>query len=271
MKIEPTQFADSHNLPKNPLLRDGILYGGLLLIAIYAFIEISIFVVDRALPHISTEREMRWFGWVPEGFLAQQKTTIPQHPSQHLLEEKLKMLPERFCGIPCEQIKIRIVDEKIPNAYAVPGGLIIFTTGLLQSLESQNGLVFVLGHELGHFVHRDHLRGIGRNIIKAALSLFFASSDAAGFLNFTTEVIDNTHAQEYEIAADLKGLEVLNLVYGHVGGSTEFFEKMKKKESNNLQIMQYLSTHPASEERIKILQANIAKYNYSTLQTMPLY
>ena len=36
--------------------------------------------------------------------------------------------------------------------------------GLLENVESENELAFVLGHELGHFRNRDHLRGLGRGI-----------------------------------------------------------------------------------------------------------
>ena len=50
------------------------------------------------------------------------------------------------------------------NAIALPGSNIIVFSGLLQNIQSENELVMVLGHELGHYAHKDHLRGLGRGL-----------------------------------------------------------------------------------------------------------
>ena len=46
--------------------------------------------------------------------------------------------------------------------------------GLLAQAESENELMMVLGHELGHFANRDHLRGLGRALlVQIAIAAFF--------------------------------------------------------------------------------------------------
>lgn len=78
---------------------------------------------------------------------------------------------------------------------ALPGGRILLTKGLLEYLQTEYGLVFVLGHEVGHIVHRDHIRGIGRQIIlvMGASMLGFTESCALSTLN---QVLGRTFDRE---------------------------------------------------------------------------
>ncbi len=46
--------------------------------------------------------------------------------------------------------------------------MVVFT-GLLEKMTSENELAFVLAHELGHYDHRDHLRGLGRAALGTTL------------------------------------------------------------------------------------------------------
>ena len=66
------------------------------------------------------------------------------------------------------RFELRVADDDEPNALALPGGTVVVTRGLLEAVESENELAFVLGHELGHFHGRDHLRGMGRGVVMAA-------------------------------------------------------------------------------------------------------
>jgi Zn-dependent protease with chaperone function len=63
------------------------------------------------------------------------------------------------------------VQSDAVNAMAVPGGKMVVFSGLLDSLSSTNGLMFVLAHEVGHFKNRDHLRLMGRGIVLSILAM----------------------------------------------------------------------------------------------------
>ncbi len=58
------------------------------------------------------------------------------------------------------------------------GGHILLFQGLLDILKTENSLSFVIGHELGHFKNRDHLRGLGRGIVLTALSATFTGANS---------------------------------------------------------------------------------------------
>ncbi len=73
-----------------------------------------------------------------------------------------------------------VIQDKAPNAFAVPGGYIYVHTGLLKSLDSQSQLAGVLGHEIGHIVARHGVKQLQERLGAGDLSslVFGASSDS---------------------------------------------------------------------------------------------
>ena len=128
----------------------------------------------------------------------------------------------------------------------------------------------MLGHELGHFDHRDHLRGLGNALLIRA-SLGFFVGDLGVFqipVSNSIEAIANAkYSQSQETQADAFGLTLLNKTYGHVAGATDFFVKLSKEEKKNLS---FLSTHPTSKKRIKELKRSIEQNKYQSLERYPL-
>jgi predicted Zn-dependent protease len=146
---------------------------------------------------------------------------------------------------------VQIADSNELNAMALPGGLIIVTSGLLDAVESENELAFVLGHEMGHFSNRDHIRGLGRGVV---LSIFIAViSGSDGGVNLGSSLSDLTlrgFSRGQEEDADEFGLAIVNSEYGHVASSWRFFERLSDKE---LGLATYLSTHPSPGDRVNQL------------------
>jgi predicted Zn-dependent protease len=159
------------------------------------------------------------------------------------------------------------IPDATVNAMAIPGDTIVIYRGLLESIESENELMMVLGHELGHFVHRDHLRRLGKLLIlQTTISYFFG--DLAGFATSTIEAIGNAHySQTQEREADAFGLNLLDRTYGHVGGATDFFARLSRETRLDLGI---LSTHPDPAERVKLLKKLIEVKNYPIKSLTPL-
>jgi Zn-dependent protease with chaperone function len=145
----------------------------------------------------------------------------------------------------------------------LPGNNIIITTALIEGLESENELAFVLAHELGHFANRDHLRGLGRGLVLLTIStiLFGADSSVSQVLENSLQNVEMKFSQNQEKKADLFALRLLNERYGHVGGAIDFFEKLKKKEKGG-RFLYFFATHPHSLERIRYLKQEIAARGY---------
>lgn len=156
------------------------------------------------------------------------------------------------------------------NALAIPGDRIIIYQGLLAAAESENELMMVLGHELGHFTHRDHLRGLSRQVlIRLSLGALFGDVGSLGAIA-TTSIATLSNAQfsqRQEQQADRVGLTLLNQTYGHVAGATDFFRRLAEKESMGLAIV---ASHPPSPKRVRQLEAWIDRQGYSLGEKIPL-
>lgn len=240
----------SHN---HPLKEFALLLAGLAVIitAIYWALGLT---VDYIVPTISPEKEQRWF-----------KTMRIDKGASHWLTKDSTVSPYDspiFDSLTaCADIDVPLtlwqVDTDQPNAVALPGGDILVFSGLFKYVPSENGLAFILAHELAHFKHRDHLRSIGRGIVLIAISGVISGNSSAltGLLTPAGLITQAQHSQKLESAADALALEILNCHYGHVGGATEFFESMLKEQDSAStggveQLNHYFASHPETQARI---------------------
>jgi Zn-dependent protease with chaperone function len=163
------------------------------------------------------------------------------------------------------QLRLAIMEEESPNAFAVPGGTIYLTRGLLDSVESENELAFVLGHELGHFRNRDHLRGLGRGlIVSLTLSALVGGSAAESLPQVVTALTESGFAREQERDADAFGIALVQAEYGHVAGADGFFKRLPDGTADiGDEFASYLATHPVSEARIENLWSLAAENRWS--------
>ncbi|NEQ98606.1 MAG: M48 family metallopeptidase [Cyanothece sp. SIO2G6] len=162
-----------------------------------------------------------------------------------------------------------IPDETV-NAIAIPGDRVIIYQGLLQEMDSENELMMVLGHELGHFANRDHLRGLSRRLaVQLVLATVLGDAGSIGAIaSSATSIVANAQfSQQQEYQADEIGLQLLHQEYGQVAGATDFFAELAQKQGVDLAI---LATHPASAKRVQRLEQLIQKNGYEIGERSPL-
>lgn len=233
----------------HPLVEASTLFVGLMIIfAVLAVV--LVFIIELALYYVSPEDEADLFSnWMPDDLITVAPNDDRLHETQALVDRLVKHWPDS----PYE-FRVEIDDSELSNAMALPGGLIIVTQGLLDQVESENELAFVLGHELGHFKNRDHLRALGRGIV---LTLFFAvatGSDVAGVGIKTADITLRGFSRRQETRADEFGLAVVNSEYGHVNEAWRLFERWGIDDSETIDLITYLSTHPDTDDRIAEMQ-----------------
>ncbi len=190
----------------------------------------------------------------------------------HVADSALQQLTERLVSHWPEapyRFRTGVASEPLPNAFALPGGAVVVTAGLLERVESENELAFILGHELGHFRDRDHLRGLGRQVVSAlAMTVIGVAAGGGGVTDFmviANHVNDRRFSREQELAADRFGLEIVHREYGHVAGADDFFKHVSDEGSVwDSRAASYLSTHPWSEDRIRRLRALAEEQEWST-------
>jgi Zn-dependent protease with chaperone function len=150
------------------------------------------------------------------------------------------------------------------NAFAIPGGHMVVYTGLLKAVQRPEELAGVLAHEMAHVMQRHTLRTI---IETLGLSLMVQTllGDASGLVALAGEgsrvLLNQRFSREVEREADDAGWELLLAANIDPRGMIEFFRTMQTELAKNPASaaadgkLSFLSTHPATSERIERLEA----------------
>jgi Zn-dependent protease with chaperone function len=250
---EGINVSDTH-----PLVEAGALVAGLA--AIFAIIALLlVFLIEVALYFVSAEDEANLFaGWLPDDLVTVSETDDRLRETQLLVDRLAHHWPDTQY-----KFRVEIDDSEQANAMALPGGLIIVTQGLLDQVESENELAFVLGHELGHFKNRDHLRALGRGVV---LSMFFAvvtGSDVAGIGIKAADLTLRGFSRQQETKADEFGLAIVHSEYGHVNEAWRLFERWQVVDNSFIDLVTYLSTHPETGDRIADMKVHAEREGWS--------
>jgi predicted Zn-dependent protease len=162
--------------------------------------------------------------------------------------------------------EFNLVEDKTPNAWCMPGGKVVFYTGILPLTQNEEGLAVVMGHEIAHAVAKhgnermSHQMGVqlGGAALSVALqekpeqtqqiymSVFGLGAQYGFMLPYS-----RTHEKE----ADKLGVIFMALAGYHPQAAVPFWERMAAM--GGPKPPEFLSTHPADETRIKELKALI--------------
>ena len=163
---------------------------------------------------------------------------------------------------------IRIVKEKSPNAFCVPGGNIYVTTGLLDFVRSDAELAFVIAHELAHADGKHVIVQMERNqkLSLAALAVVIASRGAGAAImlsNVAAIAMANAYSRDLEQEADLKGADIAEKAgYDLVAGVT-VMESLAEEELKQPWIDPGVyRDHPKISERIRYIAQVVEKKGY---------
>ncbi len=163
-----------------------------------------------------------------------------------------------------------VLREDVYNAFATPAGHIFFNSGLFAALESEEELAGIIGHEIAHVVCRhisDRIESskkigmatlagmvagvlLGAGGAAAAASAVTVGSVAAG------QTAALAYSRQNEMQADQLGLEYLTQAgYSGEGLLTSLKKIRSKQWYGSEQVPTYLTTHPASEERMSYIDS----------------
>ncbi|MEO0350906.1 MAG: M48 family metallopeptidase [Cyanobacteria bacterium P01_A01_bin.15] len=155
------------------------------------------------------------------------------------------------------------------NAFALPGGQIFVTTGLLKALDTESQLAGVLGHEIGHVVARHGAEHLARQQLGAILvnAVGIAASDerqggqqAAAIAQAVNQMVGLNYSREDELESDRLGFEFMIAANYNPEGIVELMQVFESAESQG-RPPEFLSTHPDPGNRVSRLQ-NIIQATY---------
>ena len=245
---------------EHPLRELALLLGGFVAVAV-AVTLLAALLVDRLVPLLPPDLEVRLFAsWLSHAVLAEEDADPRRAGVQALLER----MAGHWSGHPYD-FRVGVIPDAETNAFALPGGWIFVTSGLLDRAASENELALVLGHELGHYHARDHLRGLGRGVALTAVLAALGSDVAGSLASLGVELTARRFGRDQERAADAFGLALLHAEYGHVAGADALFARMAASEDagGTGRFAAYLSTHPLHAQRVDALRAHAQAQGWS--------
>ena len=160
---------------------------------------------------------------------------------------------------------ILIDNDKIKNAWCLPGGKIAVYTGILEVTKNKHGLAVVMGHEIAHAVAKHSIERASRSLIlnvgTTAADILSGGAisrtqratgvDVAGMLR--TFGIDNPFGRKQETEADYLGLIFASLSGYDIRESVKVWERMQEAHKGQ-EPPEWMSTHPSSAKRIQSLR-----------------
>ena len=159
-----------------------------------------------------------------------------------------------------------VLDDEMINAFALPGGFIYVTRGILTHLNSEAELAAVLGHEIAHVTEKHAIRNQNRGKVLGALStvaaIYTGTPGLYELSNIFSGVLLTGYSREFELEADAVGAAFMAKAGYSPDAMLNTIEILKNKD--RVEIAQarledrkprvyhgFLSTHPDNDTRYK--------------------
>lgn len=167
-------------------------------------------------------------------------------------QEALEKVLEKLKAQTQRKIDLQIVvahEPLIKNAFAAPGGYIIFFSSLIDQAQSPDEIAGILAHEISHIELYHTTRGMVRDLgFHTALKMMLGDIDYIEIAGFFNQL---RYSKEDEHAADMHAVKILSAAGINNTGLLSFFRHIQKDESDVFpEFFKYLSTHPETEQRI---------------------
>ena len=150
-----------------------------------------------------------------------------------------------------------VLDSPNVNAFAVPGGTIFITRGLLERMRNEAELAGVLGHEIAHVLRRHHLKAIqkGAQTALAGDAMSMALRDRAGaardkLIGLGTEMYSRGLDKSDELEADRLGIVIAARAGYDAYGLPSVLQTLQAMSAQDSALALMFKTHPAPGERL---------------------
>lgn len=179
----------------------------------------------------------------------------PNHPYSRQVNRVVnRLIPES--GYEGAEWEVRVIDDpEQKNAFVVPGGKVFVFSGILPICAGDDGLAAVLGHEIAHQVAHHTGEKLSKNGLVTLLALAATLAlDVSGQLpHFILDLaLSRPGSRKMESEADFIGLLMMAKACYDPNAAVGLWQRMSK--ADHFAPPQWLSTHPASENRIVRIQ-----------------
>jgi predicted Zn-dependent protease len=160
----------------------------------------------------------------------------------------------------------RVVDDPVVNAFALPGGHIYVTRGLLTHLTSEAELASVIGHEIGHVTGRHSVEQMSKAQLAqiGLIAGMIVKPELARYGDLATQglqLLFLKYSRDDEREADSLGLRYMDQQKYDPREMPAVFTTLRRvsEQQGAGRIPGWLSTHPTESERIRTISSQVAK------------
>ena len=178
------------------------------------------------------------------------------------MQEYLNAMAKELRTDESQSYRVSVVKTKVENAYALPGGDIVFTSGLLEKAESEEEIMGIMAHEMTHVEQRHGIQQLMRYIGLGVIGAFAftegleALADPELVATLLSVVLVLKYSREFEREADQGAMDKLFVKNINPLGMKDFFDRSIQTDTEDeSELFKYLSSHPMSKNRIEFFQS----------------
>lgn len=145
-------------------------------------------------------------------------------------------------------LTFEVIDNPEPNAVALPGGIILIHSGLIEHVKDPRAISGVLAHEIGHVKYNHGMKNIAKSFGVNILSTLLIGSDSP--LANGEFLLHMKFSRDSEREADMMAIDLLKQTHTSSQPLAEFFQSIDHDSS----WLEFASSHPATPDRIKLFQ-----------------
>ena len=197
--------------------------------------------------------------------ISTKKTTIPSNLPEERQAELRVMFDElaQAAGSPQRyQMKVRTTKNNMVNAFALVDGTIVMLDGLINAAATDDEIMAVMAHEIGHVEERHALRGV---LQASAISLLLMAvfGDASGaidmLLNFPVLVMLQSYSRKFERESDIYAVDLMARIGRDPAALASMLERMTESCGEACRESGWLSSHPGIDERAAEIRARASE------------
>ena len=232
----------------------------LIAILVSTFTSIMVRVLVARVPQ-------KWENELGEKWLLELKKETTFIQDSNLMAKLDKGVAPLIAALPDKKVKYTfyLIDEPWPNAFALPGGHVVVTKGLIELADRPEELAGVVAHEIAHMTQKHVFRKVISSYGPYLLIRLFLKDDD-GLLGILGEgsqmLVSQSFSQEYELEADAVGWKSLVDARIDPRGAIDILTKLEAVEGGMSGLdhaLRAFNSHPATEKRIKVLEGKWKK------------
>ncbi|HEX7776758.1 MAG TPA: M48 family metalloprotease [Parvibaculum sp.] len=173
---------------------------------------------------------------------------------------------------PTTAYRVTVLNSPVVNAFALPGGYVYVTRGLLALVDDEAELAGVLGHEIGHVIARHSAQrqtaALGASVVGAVLGAVVGSQAAGEAIGQGSQGLLASYSRDQEYEADALGVRYLARAHYDPYAQADFLAAMGEQEKLHATIshqkygatrMDWLASHPATPDRVAAAKSHAAE------------